>query len=48
MYGLSPLTGKLQVSRLVNPVEHFATPGAGDGRIFVAGQQGVEAFAPAT
>jgi len=46
MYGLSPLTGKLQVDRLVTPVEHFATPAAGDGRVFVAGQQGVEAFAP--
>ncbi len=44
---MSPLSGKLQVERTVSPVEHFATPGAGDGRIFVASQTGVEAFVPA-
>ena len=44
LYGMSPLTGRVRVREHVRPVEHFATPGAGDGMIFVATQAGVQAF----
>lgn len=46
LYGMSPVTGKVLVTEPVRPVEHFATPGAGDGMIFVATQTGVQAFRP--
>ncbi len=46
LYGMSPTTGKVLVTEPVRPVEHFATPGAGDGMIFVASQTGVQAFRP--
>jgi hypothetical protein len=47
LYGMSPVTGKVRVKEAVRPVEHFATPGAGDGMIYVASQIGVQAFKPA-
>jgi len=46
LYGMSPTTGKVLVAMPVNPVEHFATPGAGDGMMFVSSQSGVQAFKP--
>jgi len=46
LYGMSPLTGRVVVREHVRPVEHFATPGAGAGMIFVATQSGVMAFRP--
>lgn len=47
LYGMRPLTGRIVVREHVAAVEHFATPGAGDGMIYVAGQGGVQAFRPA-
>jgi hypothetical protein len=47
LYGMRPLTGRVVVREQVRPVEHFATPGAGDGMIFVATAAGVQAFKPA-
>jgi hypothetical protein len=46
LYGMSLVTGKIVVRKNVNAVEHFATPGAGDGMMYVAGQDGVQAFKP--
>jgi hypothetical protein len=46
LYGMKPLTGRVVVREHVRPVEHFATPGAGDGMIFVATRSGVQAFKP--
>jgi hypothetical protein len=46
LYGMSPVTGHIVVREHVRPVEHFATPGAGAGMIFVATQSGVMAFRP--
>ncbi len=46
LYGLDPRTGALVVARTTAPVEHFSTPGAGDGEIFVPTTNGLEAFAP--
>lgn len=46
LYGMNPVTGKVDVAVAVNPVEHFATPGAGDGMMFVASQSGLQAFKP--
>jgi hypothetical protein len=48
LYGLNPRTGALVVARATAPLEHFATPGAGDGSIFVPTTDGLEAFAPAS
>lgn len=42
--GMSPITGKVLVSRQVGPVENFATPAAADGLIVVGTSSGVEAF----
>lgn len=44
--GMNPTTGKVDVTESVMGVEHFATPGAGDGMIFVSTKTGVEAFKP--
>jgi hypothetical protein len=46
LYGMNILTGKVEVAVGVRAVEHFATPGAGDGMIFVSSQTGVQAFKP--
>jgi outer membrane protein assembly factor BamB len=46
LYGMSPTTGKVEVTESVPAVEHFATPGAGDGMIIVSTASGVEAFKP--
>jgi hypothetical protein len=46
LFGMNILTGKVEVAVSVRPVEHFATPGAGDGMIFVSSQTGVQAFKP--
>ncbi len=44
LYGMNPVTGRVEVALSVKPVEHFATPGAGDGMMFVAGQTALQAF----
>jgi len=44
--GMSPTTGKVDVTESVPSVEHFATPGAGDGMIFASTASGVDAFKP--
>lgn len=46
LYGMSPLTGHVVLREHVRPVEHFATPAAGAGMIFVATRSGVMAFKP--
>jgi hypothetical protein len=46
LYGMSLTTGDVDVTESLNSVEHFATPGAGDGMIFVATASGVQAFKP--
>lgn len=46
LYGMNPVTGRVEEALPVDPVEHFATPGAGDGMIFVSSQTGVQAFKP--
>jgi outer membrane protein assembly factor BamB len=44
LYGMSPATGKVVGSRSTDGLNHFATPGAGDGLLLVPTQGGVEAF----
>jgi outer membrane protein assembly factor BamB len=46
LYGMNPATGKVEVTESVPSLEHFATPAAGDGMVFVASASGVEAFKP--
>ena len=44
LYGMSPSTGQVTVSRSTDGLEHFATPAVGDKTLFVPTQGGVEAF----
>jgi outer membrane protein assembly factor BamB len=44
LYGLRPGTGAVLVERKTDVLEHFATPGVGDGFVFVPTISGVEAF----
>lgn len=44
--GMSPTTGRVEVTEQVGTVAHFATPAAGDGEIVVATIAGVVAFRP--
>lgn len=44
LYGTNPLSGHVVVRRTTDALEHFATPGVGDGMIFVPTGGGVEAF----
>jgi len=46
LLGMDPVSGALKVTESVSPVEHFATPGAGDGMMFVPMASGVKAFKP--
>jgi outer membrane protein assembly factor BamB len=46
LYGMNLTSGQVEVTESLNGVEHFATPGAGDGMIFVATASGVQAFKP--
>jgi outer membrane protein assembly factor BamB len=45
LYGMSPTTGRVAVERVTAQLEHFATPGVGDGMLLVPTSGGVEAFA---
>lgn len=44
LYGMAPATGKVLVTEQLAPVDHFVTPAAADGEIFVGTAEGVEAF----
>jgi outer membrane protein assembly factor BamB len=44
LYGLNPETGKAAVNRSTPSMEHFTTPSASDGRLFLATGQTVEAY----
>lgn len=44
LYGMNAATGHVFVERPTAALPHFATPGVGDGRIFVPTLSGVEAF----
>jgi hypothetical protein len=44
LYGMSPLNGHVVVRRSTDALDHFATPGVGDGMLFVPTTGGVEAF----
>ena len=44
LYGMNPVNGHVAVQRNTDTLNHFATPGVGDGMIFVPTAGGVEAF----
>jgi outer membrane protein assembly factor BamB len=44
LVGMNPSSGRVLLERPTEPVAHFATPGAGDGMIYVPTTSGVEAF----
>ncbi|HTT91642.1 MAG TPA: PQQ-binding-like beta-propeller repeat protein [Acidimicrobiales bacterium] len=44
LYGMNPRTGNVLLTRNTENLDHFATPGAGDGMLLVPTQEGVEAF----
>jgi outer membrane protein assembly factor BamB len=44
LYGLSPVTGAIDFESILGSVEHFATPSAAAGRLFVAGGKQVSSF----
>jgi outer membrane protein assembly factor BamB len=44
LYGLNPQTGQAVVTQSTPPMEHFATPAASDGKLFLATGQTVEAY----
>jgi outer membrane protein assembly factor BamB len=47
LYGISEATGKVRViERLDDPVDHFVTPAAGDGQLFIGLAGGIEEFRP--
>jgi hypothetical protein len=41
---MNPSNGHVLIERTTDALPHFATPGAGDGMIFVPTLGGVEAF----
>jgi outer membrane protein assembly factor BamB len=45
LVGLAPSSGEVLVTERIGPVEHFATPAAGDGLLVVAGDGFVTGFA---
>jgi outer membrane protein assembly factor BamB len=47
LYGMNPTSGHVVVQRNTDAVEHFATPGVGDDRVFVPTDNGVEAWTSA-
>jgi outer membrane protein assembly factor BamB len=44
LYGMSPTTGHVLVTRGTDPLEHFVSVGVGDGMLFVPTSHGVQAF----
>jgi hypothetical protein len=44
LYGMNPLTGHVVLERSTDALNHFATPGVGDGMVLVPTAGGVEAF----
>ena len=48
LYGLNLQTGQVVVQQTTPPMEHFATPSASDGKLFLATGQTVEAYTIAT
>jgi hypothetical protein len=44
LYGLNPSTGSVVVTLPTDPLEHFASPSAGNGMIYLGTVTGVEAF----
>ena len=44
LYGMNPANGHVVVQRNTDALNHFATPGVGDGMVFVPTAGGVEAF----
>lgn len=44
LYGMNPSTGHVVVERSTDGLNHFATPAAGEGMVFVPTQGGVEAY----
>jgi len=48
LYAMDPTTGHVAFSRSTDPLNHFATPGLGDGMVVVPTQGGVEAFRTAS
>ena len=48
LYGLDPRTGAVRVRQSVPAMEHFVTPAASDGRLFLATGQTLEAYRIAT
>jgi outer membrane protein assembly factor BamB len=48
LYGLNPTTGATAFSAKVGTFDHFASPGAGGGKLFVAAGDAVSAFTIAT
>jgi outer membrane protein assembly factor BamB len=48
LYALYPTTGATVFSQYLGPADHFATPAAGDGEIFVAATNQVYAFTSKT
>jgi hypothetical protein len=47
LYGMNLTSGAVEVTESVRSLEHFATPGAGAGMMFVSSASGVQAFKPA-
>jgi outer membrane protein assembly factor BamB len=48
LYGLDPSTGAVKVSQATPAMEHFATPAASDGRLFLATGSTLNAYTIAT
>ena len=44
LYGMNPVNGHVVFQRNTDALNHFATPGVGDGMVFVPTAGGVEAF----
>jgi outer membrane protein assembly factor BamB len=44
LYGMNPQTGQAVVTQSTAPMEHFTTPAASDGKLFLATGQTVEAY----
>ena len=48
LYGLDPLTGAVKVTQVTPAMEHFVTPAASDGRLFLATGTTLSAYTIAT
>jgi len=44
LYGMNTMNGSVRLTEALDGVNHFATPGAGDGMLFIPTSSGVEAF----